>query len=194
MLINAAVGLCETQGFDSTTVDQIAAVADVSPRTFSRYFTTKDAVALALLDEVFDAVAVELSVQPLEIGTFEALRRAYVAVLEGTVIAPPGGLTAARLMQIVRIVLSSPSLQQASVEYRASSLNTTLAARLAVAVDDPRVKLVVAVWGAVLRTAVQRIAVDAVNAAMPTVDDVVVALEVTYAEFTGELAAFAQPV
>ncbi|PRC43812.1 TetR family transcriptional regulator, partial [Mycobacterium sp. ITM-2017-0098] len=46
-LINAAVGLCDRQGFDGTTVDQIAAVAEVSPRTFSRYFATKDAIALA---------------------------------------------------------------------------------------------------------------------------------------------------
>ena len=30
-LIDAAVGLCERQGFEHTTVDQIAAIADVSP-------------------------------------------------------------------------------------------------------------------------------------------------------------------
>jgi transcriptional regulator GlxA family with amidase domain len=39
-LIDAAVELCERQGFERTTVDQIAAIADVSPRTFSRYFAT----------------------------------------------------------------------------------------------------------------------------------------------------------
>lgn len=49
-LINAAVQLCLEQGYEKTTVDQIAAAADVSSRTFSRYFATKDAVYLALLD------------------------------------------------------------------------------------------------------------------------------------------------
>jgi AcrR family transcriptional regulator len=56
-LIDAAVGLCDSQGFDDTTVDQIAAIADVSPRTFSRYFSTKDAIELALMNEVLDKVA-----------------------------------------------------------------------------------------------------------------------------------------
>src|SRR5262249_42756672 len=64
MLIDAAVQLCEKQGFDKTTVDQIAAVADVSPRTFSRYFATKDAVILALIDDMVDAIAAQLERQP----------------------------------------------------------------------------------------------------------------------------------
>ena len=63
-LIDAAVELCERQGFERTTVDQIAAIADVSPRTFSRYFATKDAIALALIDEAIDKAAVELAHQP----------------------------------------------------------------------------------------------------------------------------------
>ncbi len=66
MLIDAAVELCERQGFERTTVDQIAAIADVSPRTFSRYFATKDAIATALIDEAIDKAAVELARQPRE--------------------------------------------------------------------------------------------------------------------------------
>ena len=48
------------QGYELTTVEQIAAAADVSPRTFSRYFPTKDAVFLTLIDDYAHEVAIEL--------------------------------------------------------------------------------------------------------------------------------------
>src|ERR1700733_7710084 len=87
-LIDAAVELCDRQGFERTTVDQIAAIADVSPRTFSRYFATKDAIAVALIDDATDLAAAELARQPSGIGHFEALRRAYVVMYTGTKSAP----------------------------------------------------------------------------------------------------------
>ena len=108
-LIDAAVELCERQGFERTTVDQIAAIADVSPRTFSRYFATKDAIALALIDEVLDKAAVELARQPPDISHFEALRRPMCDGQRHQV-APAGELSAERMMCIVRIIMSSPTL------------------------------------------------------------------------------------
>lgn len=193
-LIDAAVGLCERQGFDGTTVDQIAAVAEVSPRTFSRYFATKDAIALALIDEVVENAAMELSRQPLELSHMEALRRAYVAMARNTQLASTGALSAERLLQILRIVMSSAALRQAAVEYRASAVDAALAERMGTTLDDRRVKLFAAVWGALLMTAMRELAQSASDAAGIGVDDVVMAFEDTYADFAGEIVGLGQPV
>ncbi|WNG86697.1 TetR family transcriptional regulator [Mycobacterium sp. ITM-2016-00317] len=193
-LIDAALGLCDRQGFDRTTVDQIASIAEVSPRTFSRYFATKDAIALALIDEVHARTAAELTVQPRYLTHLEALRRAYVAMAEATKRAPEHGLSAKRLLQILRITGSSPTLRQAAVEYRASAVDQAVAARMGATVDDRRVKLLAAVWGALLLTALQDLGIQAAAGAPVTVDDLIAAFESTYAEFIGEIAGLGQPV
>jgi AcrR family transcriptional regulator len=187
-LIDAAVELCDRQGFDKTTVDQIAAIADVSPRTFSRYFATKDAIALALVDEVLESTAVELARQPLELGQYEALLRSYVAMADGAKTARPGELTAERVMCIVRIMLSSPTLRQAALEYRANAVDVALAKRMGVGLQDRRLRLVSAVWGSVIMTALTDLTGEVSDWSQVTIDDLTVRVETTFGEFMGEIA------
>lgn len=53
-LVEAALQLFDSQGYDRTTVAQIAAAADVSTRTFFLHFATKEAVVLANTDARVD--------------------------------------------------------------------------------------------------------------------------------------------
>ncbi|MGV9771757.1 TetR/AcrR family transcriptional regulator [Streptosporangium sp. NPDC003464] len=55
-IVMAAVRLFEEQGYEQTTVAQIAAAADVDPKTFSNYFRGKDEVLWVDLDRDFDVL------------------------------------------------------------------------------------------------------------------------------------------
>jgi AcrR family transcriptional regulator len=153
LLIDAAVQLCDKQGFEGTTVDQIAAVAEVSPRTFSRYFTTKDAVILALIDDMVDAIAVQLRTQPPHLSELEALLAAHIAMVKATATATPDGFTTERLKTTARIVNSSPTLRLTASEFRTNSVTRVMASRMGVGLDDKRLRMVMAVWSAILITA-----------------------------------------
>jgi AcrR family transcriptional regulator len=192
-LIDAAAELCLRQGYEHTTVDQIAAIADVSPRTFSRYFATKDAIALALIDEVIANAAIELSRQPTDIGHFEALRRSYVAMYYGTKTAPPGGLSSERIMCIVRIILSSAALRHAATEYRRTAVNIELAKRMGVDLDDRKLKLVASIWASLTITALGDLGEDT-DWQRVGIDDIVSRMEAAFAEFIELVDDVRQPV
>jgi AcrR family transcriptional regulator len=72
---SAALKLFLENGYDATTVQQIAAAAEVSESTFFRYFPTKEDVVLQDdLDPIFDEA---LRAQPADLQPVEAIRRAF---------------------------------------------------------------------------------------------------------------------
>jgi AcrR family transcriptional regulator len=192
-LIDAAIELCERQGFEQTTVEQIAAIADVSPRTFSRYFATKEAVCLALVDDAVEMAAVELADQPDELSHLEALYRASVTMYRNTKNAAIGELTASRLMCTLRIIMSSSTLRQAVMEFRPHAVNIELAKRMAVDIDDRGLRLVAAVWSSIIMTALADLG-RATNWNGVGIDDAVDRIEVTFAQFSGLIDGAVQPV
>lgn len=181
-LINAAVELCDRQGFENTTVDQIAAAAEVSPRTFSRYFATKEAVVLAVIDDIIEIVAAELRRQPADISHLEAIFRSHVSAFNATRSAPPNGMTADRLIASARILTSSKTLMHASTRFRLDAVNASLVERMGTAPDDPRLQMVATVWGAIITIALADLGPH-IDWDTVTVDAIVSRIETAYAQF-----------
>ncbi len=183
-MIDAAIELCERQGFEQTTVEQIAAIADVSPRTFSRYFATKEAVCLALVDDAVDVAAVELARMPGDMNHLEALYRASVRMYRNTKTAGIGELTATRLLCTLRIIMSSPTLRQAAMEFRPHAVNVELARRMGVDLDDRGLQLVAAVWASIIMTALADLGMDTDWRGVG-IDDAVDRIDATFEQFAG---------
>jgi AcrR family transcriptional regulator len=76
-LVDAALELFLVQGFDGTTVEQIATAAGLSRRSFHRYFATKDDVVAQALRATGDKIADELAARPASEAPWTALRRAF---------------------------------------------------------------------------------------------------------------------
>jgi AcrR family transcriptional regulator len=76
-----ALRLFREQGYEATTVEQIAEAAEISPSTFFRYFPTKEAVIL--YDRLDELVISAFEAQPAELSPIQAFRAALRQVLRG---------------------------------------------------------------------------------------------------------------
>jgi AcrR family transcriptional regulator len=75
-----ALRLFHEQGYSATTVDQIAAAAEISQSTFFRYFPTKEATVLY---DAFDPILVAAALaQPAELSPLAALRATVDTIRE----------------------------------------------------------------------------------------------------------------
>jgi AcrR family transcriptional regulator len=75
-LAEAALHLVAFQGFEETTIDQMAAAAGVSRRTFFRYFQSKEDVIIEFLSDLGRKLSTALEARPVEEAPDLALRQA----------------------------------------------------------------------------------------------------------------------
>ena len=109
-----ALRLFADQGFDSTTIEQIAAEAGVSKRTFFRYFGSKASVLWSEFDHEVDVIRAALAEVPAGVPMMDAIRRAVVAANH----YGPQDVTELRMR--MNLIGSVPALQSsAAVHYDA---------------------------------------------------------------------------
>lgn len=99
-----ALELVERQGYDRTTVAEIAAAAGVSHMTFFRHFPTKEDV---LLDDPYDPVIADaVRARPEDLSAMERVRSGLLAAWS-VIEIPPGPEMRTRL----RIAAATPALR-----------------------------------------------------------------------------------
>lgn len=109
-----ALRLFTERGFDATTVEDIAAEAGVSRRTFFRYFDTKSDVLWDAFDSEVRALRAVLESTPDDLPLLDAIRHAVVAVNQYTPADVP------ELRQRMHLISTVPALQaSAAVHYDA---------------------------------------------------------------------------
>lgn len=148
-LIAATLDLCTRQGYAGTTVEQIAAIAGLAPGDFARYFATKDAVVMSLVEDALHATAAALAPIDTDIDPTEALLLASTDMLSA-IINGRGVMTQARMLALAPIIASSRHLQQQVSAARKHILTHGLATHLRVDPHDQRVRRAVTMWSAIM--------------------------------------------
>ena len=101
----AAVKLAAERGVEHVRVEEIAAAADVSPRTFNNYFSSKEAAIVWMVMDRAGRIAEFLRNRPARESLTEAIRGAYAEQYTGAIMDDRDRF------QKMRLVISAPSLR-----------------------------------------------------------------------------------
>ncbi|OPY99742.1 transcriptional regulator [Bradyrhizobium sacchari] len=136
-LTRAAMALFLERGFEATTIDDIAAAADVSRRSFFHYFASKEDVVSAWQEDAAAALVTEILARPADESMLTAAENAIAAAIKR--IDPA---EAAAMSQLKR---DNPALQardQLKYEKLERALAEGLARRAKSKSDQPKARLV----------------------------------------------------
>jgi AcrR family transcriptional regulator len=151
-IIDAALDLFERDGYDNTTIEDIAEAAEVSPRTFFRYFDSKLELIMARAESTHDDIGPALAARPAEEGLLEAIRQVMLSQLDAQLADP-------LVLRELQVMLSTPSLRNLAREHfyeEEAGIERAVAGRLGLDDDDLSVRVISSVIASALWTTVNR--------------------------------------
>ncbi|WP_137989502.1 TetR/AcrR family transcriptional regulator [Streptomyces vilmorinianum] len=154
-LLRVALERFTTQGYEQTTVDEIADAVEVSQRTFFRYFSSKEEVAFAVQQMVEERFVQALSERPPEEGPLDAMRNAVLSAWDTIGEAIMEVVPVELYLRTFQMIESTPALL--AVHLRRSTemeeaIARLIAEREGLDVDeDPRPRIAVAAFSGVMR-------------------------------------------
>jgi AcrR family transcriptional regulator len=148
-IVDAAYRLFEERGFQATTVADIAADAEIAPRTFFAYFRSKEDVVYCDFDERYASLAAHLHERPAGETAIDALRGWLLGALAG------GDVKDARERVRHRLIDDEPALaahEDHVIARFEGLLREAIARDLGVEADSLRARLAAAAATATLRS------------------------------------------
>ncbi|MEJ0028670.1 MAG: TetR family transcriptional regulator [Rhizomicrobium sp.] len=150
-IIESALKLFVKRGFDGTTLDDIAAAAGISRRTFFHYFESKEDLAFAWLDSTSDDIVAA--------ATRERADQPLLAIAANAIAACATPYGRDEAFALARLVNETPALKDRSqMKYGRleEALAAALAARKGLKKDDLKARLAAMTAVGALRVASQR--------------------------------------
>jgi AcrR family transcriptional regulator len=151
-LVDAALELFAEKGYDSTTTGEIASHAGVAPRTFFRYFESKEHVLFFGLEDYLGDLGSVFVAQPAESGDVEALCDSFLALSPRLVAARP------RYRRYRRAVESSATLRGRHLDFQRqlqAGIADGLARRRGLAAADVDCRLVASLFASLIEQTIE---------------------------------------
>jgi AcrR family transcriptional regulator len=110
-ILDTALRLFSEQGYERTTIAQIARESGISQRSLFRYFGTKEDLVCGDQQGLGELLKRVVQEQPAEVSAWDALRAGFEAVLAE-------GNTTGQALELSRLIFDTPSLRSRYVEKR----------------------------------------------------------------------------
>ncbi len=147
--VDVALTLLAAQGFDATSMAQIAEATGIPAEDVVGVLGTKEAIVLKVAKDMLGSVAKALADTDPQTPLVDALMSAHSTVV-ADIVADTGPVRLERMRRMGKAITSSPDLQKMVAAQRAEMLTGVLADRFGTSATDQRVQSGLKLWSAVL--------------------------------------------